>query len=145
MPRKKPDKPTSKYIPVGGEHDTHLVERPTHVTNIDLWAQITNVSERLIDIRSDLVDVKTDIVQLKEHVNDRNEAIEGTLATMQKALDLKAEKTELVTSIGFRLLAKPVGRVMVGIVGAAVIATATEAHWVPWLIDAMRLFVKAVT
>jgi len=101
--------------------------------NVDLNRQISDVKneilstkESVLDTREDIVDVKTDILNLRTHVNHRSELLEN-------ALTLKADQSQLLTSIAFRLLAKPAARWALGFVAGSTFLTIGRSHWLPWI------------
>lgn len=101
------------------------------ITNLDLYAKI-------VEVKEDVADGKLEIVKLREHVNHRSGIIEKRLNAIDTLIGLKAEKTDLLTSVGFRLLAKPFIRWALGVAGATMLATLGREHWFPYVEDVLR-------
>jgi hypothetical protein len=72
----------------------------------------------------------TDLAQASNH---RMQAFESLVASMDekwsKAIGLKADKDDLLTSWGERLLRIPLARWILGVIGLALITTAATQHW----------------
>ncbi len=103
-------------------------------TNEDIYNALLAVREEVLV--GSVVSTKDSVVDLKKHVNDRNEAIELSLLDFRGELlalkRTKADKTQLLTSIGFKLLAKPAARWALGAIAAGILTTTvTGSHWLP--------------
>lgn len=116
----------SGYTIVGNANDSYLVETPKKVTNVLLWEQIVGAREEGLATRAEVLNLRGDVVDLKQHVNDDVESLQRWMNT---ALALKADKDELLTSLGERLMSKGYIRWGVGIAFATLIGTATVNNW----------------
>ncbi len=83
------------------------------------------------EIYEKLLELKHDVVDLKDHVNHRMSLMEANLLELRTALGNKADRSELLTSVMFRMLKQPLARAILAATLALVSLIASSPRWLP--------------
>lgn len=93
---------------------------------------IEDVYEKTLDIHGDVLALREDFFDLKEHVNDELELMNAEIKT-------KVSSSDLLSSLGFKLLANKAVRWGLGVIATTAVGTIAAERWVPWLHELIGL------